>query len=87
MTDFCYDSMTKAQVDGVKELLDLCRNGYTITFSSRIHTAIAYGLRHPNNGRRLTMFIGCYHYRLTENGSELKAVYYDSEDKIIEPQG
>lgn len=85
MIEYCYDLMTKAQVDGVKELIDLCHCGYDVKFTSKIQTAVAYGLRHCRNGRRLTLFIGSYHYRLTENGATLKQVYYDNDGKIVAP--
>lgn len=83
MIDFAKDFMTKAQVDGVKELIDLCHNGYMINFSSKIQTAVVYGLRHQRNGRKLTMFIGSYHYSISENGKRIKMVVYDDDGKII----
>lgn len=86
MKEYSCEYMTKAQVDGVKELIDLCHNGYFICFSSHIHTAIAYGLRHSHNGRKLTMYIGQYHYLIAENGVQLKAVYYDVDGKVISPE-
>lgn len=83
MIQFCFDVMTKAQVDGVKELIDLCHCGYVVKFSSKMITAVAFGLQHSRNGRRLTMFIGSFHYRLTENGKVLKQVYYDNDGKVV----
>ena len=46
MIEFYEKFMTKAEVDGVKELIDLTHNGYVVTFSSKILTACAFGLRH-----------------------------------------
>lgn len=79
--------MTKAEVDGVKELIDLCNNGYVANFSSKIPTCCVFGLRHQRNGRKLTMAIGKYHYSIKENGRVLKAQYYNTDGSIDFSQG
>lgn len=83
MIEFYEKFMTKAEVDGVKELIDLTRNGYVVTFSNKIMTACAFGLRHQRNGRKLTFFIGKYHYQIKENGRIIKAVFYDEDGVIV----
>lgn len=77
--------MSKAQVDGVKELIDLCHNGYVASYSARSMTAIVFGLRHSRNGRKLTMFIGTYFYEIKENGKILKAQYYNDDGSVVMP--
>lgn len=83
MIEFYEKFMTKAEVDGVKELIDLTRNGYVVTFSNKIMTACAFGLRHQRNGRKLTFFIGKYHYQIKEDGRVIKAVFYDEDGVIV----
>lgn len=86
MIEFYEKFMTKAEVDGVKELIDLTHNGYVVTFSSKILTACAFGLRHRKNGRKLTFFIGKYHYQIKENGRVIKSVIYDEDGVIVLPK-
>lgn len=86
MIEFYEKFMTKAEVDGVKELIDLTHNGYVVTFSSKIMTACAFGLRHQKNGRKLTFFIGKYHYQIKENGKVIKMVVYDEDGVIVLPK-
>lgn len=83
MIEFYEKFMTKAEVDGVKELIDLTRNGYVVTFSNKIMTACAFGLRHQRNGRKLTFFIGKYHYQIKEDGRVIKTVFYDEDGVIV----
>lgn len=85
MTSFEYDFMTKAQVDGVKELIDLCRNGYQVVYGADLYTGRRYKLRHSRNGRTLMVTILRYSYTIKENGSVLKGVVYDDDGKIIQP--
>lgn len=86
MIEFYEKFMTKAEVDGVKELIDLTHNGYVVTFSNKILTACAFGLRHQRNGRKLTFFIGKYHYQIKENGRVIKSVIYDEDGVITWPK-
>lgn len=83
MIEFYEKFMTKSEVDGVKELIDLTHNGYVVTFSNKIMTACAFGLRHQRNGRKLTFFIGKYHYQIKEDGRVIKAVFYDEDGVIV----
>lgn len=85
MTSFEYDFMTKAQVDGVKELIDLCRNGYQVLFGADLYTGRRYKLRHSRNGRTLIVTILRYSYTIKENGRVLKGVIYDDDGKVIQP--
>lgn len=86
MIEYYEKFMTKAEVDGVKELIDLTHNGYVVTFSNRIMTACAFGLRHQRNGRKLTFFIGKYHYQIKENGKVIKMVVYDEDGVKVLPK-
>lgn len=83
MIDVYQSFCTKAQVDGAKELIDLCRNGYQITFKAKVNTAVVFGLRHQRNMRKLTVYIGSYWYELKENGRRLKAVFYNDDGTIM----
>lgn len=85
MTQFEYDFMTKAQVDGVKELIDLCRNGYQVVFGADLYTGRRYKLRHSRNGRTLMVTILRYSYTIKENDRVLKGVIYDDDGSIIKP--
>lgn len=86
MTHFEYDFMTKAQVDGCKELIDLCSNGYIVVFSSTLYGIRYYKLKHQRNGRTLMMMIGRYIYELKEGKKILKRQVYedDSETNVIQ---
>ena len=86
MTSFEYDFMTKAQVDGVKELVDLCRNGYQVVFGANLYSGRRYKLRHSRNGRTLMVTILRYSYTIKENDRVLKGVVYDDDGKIIQPE-
>ena len=85
MTEFDEDFMTKAQVDGVKELVDLKRNGYRVLFSSTLYGTRIYKLHHSRNGRTLMVGIGRYIYTIKEGEKILKRVIYDDNDNIIQP--
>lgn len=86
MTQFDQDFMTKAQVDGVQELIDLCHNGYQVVFGATVFTARQYKLKHSRNGRTLLVSIYRYSYSIKENGKVLKLVAYDEEGNIIMPE-
>ena len=86
MTCFEYDFMTKAQVDGVKELIDLCRNGYLVCHSSEVYGIRYYKLRHSRNGRTLMVDIGRYIYTIREDKKILKQVVYDEYGCILQPE-
>ena len=83
MTSFEYDFMTKAQVDGVRELIDLCRNGYQVVFGATLVTGRKYKLRHSRNGRTLMVSIFRYSYSIEEGERVLKMVAYDDDGKVI----
>ena len=84
MTQFEYDFMTKAQVDGVKELIDLCRNGYQVVFGAELYSGRRYKLRHYRNGRTLMVTILRYSYTIKESDRVLKMVVYNEDGKIIQ---
>lgn len=86
MTSFEYDFMTKAQVDGVKELIDLCRNGYQVLFGAELYSGRQYKLRHSRNGRTLMVTILRYSYSIKEGERVLKSVYYNDDGSIIQPE-
>ena len=86
MTPFEHDFMTKAQVDGVRELIDLCRNGYQVVFGATVYTARQYKLKHSRNGRTLMVSICRYSYSIKENGKVLKLVAYNEDGTIIQPE-
>lgn len=86
MTQFEYDFMTKAQVDGVKELIDLCRNGYQVLFGAELYSGRRYKLRHSRNGRTLMMTILRYSYTIKEGERVLKMVVYDDNGNIVQPE-
>lgn len=86
MTEFDEDFMTKAQVDGVKELVDLTRNGYQVLFSSTLYGTRVYKLHHSRNGRTLMIGIGRYIYTIKEGERILKRVIYDEDGTIIKPE-
>lgn len=86
MTSFEEDFMTKAQVDGVHELIDLCRNGYQVLFSATLYSGRKYKLRHSRNGRTLMVTILRYSYSIKEGERVLKMVAYDDDGKIIKPE-
>lgn len=86
MTEFDEDFMTKAQVDGVKELVDLTRNGYQVLFSSTLYGTRIYKLHHSRNGRTLMVGIGRYIYTIKEGEKILKRVIYDEDGTIIKPE-
>ena len=86
MTKFDEDFMTKAQVDGVKELVDLTRNGYQVLFSSTLYGTRVYKLHHSRNGRTLMVGIGRYIYTIKEGEKILKRVIYDEDGTIIQPE-
>lgn len=86
MTSFEYDFMTKAQVDGVKELIDLCRNGYQVVFGADLYSGRRYKLRHSRNGRTLMVTILRYSYTIREGERVLKMVIYDEDGTIVKPE-
>lgn len=86
MTEFDEDFMTKAQVDGVKELVDLTRNGYLVCYSATLYGTRVYKLRHSRNGRTLIVGIGRYIYTIKEGEKILKRVIYDEDGTIIQPE-
>lgn len=86
MTPFDEDFMTKAQVDGVKELIDLCHNGYQVLFSSMLYGTRIYKLHHSRNGRTLMVGIGRYIYTIKEGEKILKRVIYDEDGSIVQPE-
>ena len=86
MTSFEYDFMTKAQVDGVKELIDLCRNGYQVVFGADLYSGRRYKLRHSRNGRTLMVTILRYSYTIKEGEHVLKMVIYDEDGTIVKPE-
>lgn len=86
MTSFEQDFMSKAQVDGVKELIDLCRNGYQVVWGANLYSGRRYKLRHSRNGRTLMVTILRYSYTIKENDRVLKGVVYDDDGKIIQPE-
>ena len=86
MTEFDEGFMTKAQVDGVKELVDLTRNGYQVLFSSTLYGTRIYKLHHSRNGRTLMVGIGRYIYTIKEGEKILKRVIYDEDGTIIQPE-
>ena len=86
MTQFECDFMTKAQVDGVRELIDLCRNGYQVVFGATLYTGRQYKLRHSRNGRTLMVSILRYSYSIKEGERVLKMVAYDDDGKMIQPE-
>lgn len=85
MTEFDEDFMTKAQVDGVKELIDLTDNGYYVVFSATLHGFRVYKLHHSRNGRTLMVSIGRYIYSIKEGEKLLKRVIYDEDGVIVQP--
>ena len=86
MTQFDEDFMTKAQVDGVRELIDLCRNGYQVMFGAELYSGRKYKLRHSRNGRTLMVTILQYSYSIREGERVLKMVVYDENGKIVQPE-
>jgi hypothetical protein len=86
MTEFDEDFMTKAQVDGVKELVDLTRNGYRVLFSSEVYGTSIYKLHHSRNGRTLMVGIGRYIFTIKEGERIWKRVIYDEDGTIIQPE-
>lgn len=83
---FEHDFMTKAQVDGVAELIDLCRNGYQVLFGADLYSGRKYKLRHSRNGRTLMVTILRYSYSIREGERLLKMVAYDEDGKVIQPE-
>lgn len=86
MTQFEYDFKTKAQVDGIKELIDLCRNGYQVVFGATLVTGRKYKLRHSRNGRTLMVSIYRYSYSIEEGKKILKMVVYDENGQVMQPE-
>ena len=86
MTCFEYDFKTKAQVDGIKELVDLTHNGYRVVFSAEVYGTRVYKLKHSRNGRTLMVGIGRYIYTIKEGEKILKRVIYDEDGNIIQPE-
>ena len=86
MTQFEYDFLTKAQVDGIKELIDLCRNGYQVVFEATLVTGRKYKLRHSRNGRTLMVSIFRYSYSIEEGKKILKMVVYDENGRVMQPE-
>ena len=86
MTQFEYDFLTKAQVDGIKELIDLCRNGYQVVFGATLVTGRKYKLRHSRNGRTLMVSIFRYSYSIEEGKKILKMVVYDENGRVMQPE-
>ena len=84
MTQFEYDFLTKAQVDGIKELIDLCRNGYQVVFGATLCTGRRYKLRHYRNGRTLMVNIFRYSYSVEEGKKILKMVVYDENGRVMQ---
>lgn len=84
MTQFEYDFLTKAQVDGIKELIDLCRNGYQVVFGATLVTGRRYKLRHSRNGRTLMVSIFRYSYSIEEGKKVLKMVVYDENGRVMQ---
>ena len=85
MTQFEYDFLTRAQVDGVRELIDLCRNGYQVVFGATLVTGRKYKLRHSRNGRTLMVTIFRYSYSIMEGKKTLKMVVYDENGRVMQP--
>lgn len=86
MTCFEHDFLTKAQVDGIKELIDLCRNGYQVVFGATIYAGRQYKLKHSHNGRTLMVSIYRYSYAIKEDGKVLKLVVYNEDGTIVQPE-
>jgi len=86
MTQFEYDFLTKAQVDGIKELIDLCRNGYQVLYGATLVTGRKYKLRHSRNGRTLMVSIFRYSYSIEEGKKILKMVVYDENGRVMQPE-
>ena len=86
MTQFEHDFLTKAQVDGIKELIDLCRNGYQVVFGATLVTGRRYKLRHSRNGRTLMVSIFRYSYTIEEGKKILKMVVYDENGSVMQPE-
>lgn len=86
MTQFEQDFLTKAQVDGVKELIDLCRNGYQVVFGADLYSGRKYKLRHSRNGRTLMVTILRYSYTIKEGERVLKMVVYNEDGSIVQPE-
>lgn len=86
MKQFEYDFLTKAQVDGIKELIDLCRNGYQVVFGATLVTGRKYKLRHSRNGRTLMVSIFRYSYSIEEGKKILKMVVYDENGRVMQPE-
>lgn len=86
MTQFEHDFMTKAQVDGVAELIDLCRNGYQVLFGADLYSGRKYKLRHSRNGRTLMVTILRYSYSIREGERVLKMVVYNEDGTIVKPE-
>ncbi len=86
MTSFEEDFMTKAQVDGVKELIDLCRNGYQVVFGSTLFTGRIYKLKHARNGRTLMVTICSYSYSIKEGDKVKKMVVYNEDGTMMQPR-
>lgn len=86
MTSFEKDFLTKAQVDGVAELIDLCRNGYQVVFGAELYTGRKYKLRHSRNGRTLMVTILRYSYSIREGERVLKMVAYNDDGSIVKPE-
>ena len=86
MTQYEYDFLTKAQVDGIKELIDLCRNGYQVVFGATLVTGRKYKLRHSRNGRTLMVSIFRYSYSIEEGKKVLKMVVYDENGRVMQPK-
>lgn len=85
MRNLANDFLTKAQVDGLKELIDLCTNGYQVLFGATLYTSRIYHLKHSHNGRRLSVDIGRYYYEIKESGRRVKLVAYNSDGTIVQP--
>ena len=86
MTQFEYDFITRAQVDGIKELIDLCRNGYQVVFGATLYAGRRYKLRHSRNGRTLMVSIFRYSYTIEEGKKILKMVVYDENGRVMQPE-
>lgn len=72
---------TKAEVDAIKECIDLLHNGYFILFSCGERGDAFIRLRHSKNGRMLTFRIRLDGYTISENGKVIKEV--NMSDRLV----
>lgn len=66
---------TKAEIEGIKEVLDFIDNGYMLLFSGGESGHMFLKLKHYRNGRIISVKITYTYYQISSRGKILKTKF------------